>query len=96
MSTDTRTPPTNSRKTGTGRTVEERAAEVDALAAQLNDAVAALTTSAAWVAMLAVAARFTRYSPKNVLLLWMQAEQRGVTLSCGGVSGVAGDGPTGR
>ena len=31
--------------------------------------------------MLRVSARFTRYSPTNVLLLWMQAEQRGVTLS---------------
>lgn len=28
-----------------------------------------------------VAARFTRYSANNVLLLWMQAEQRGVALS---------------
>jgi hypothetical protein len=32
--------------------------------------------------MLQVAARFTRYSiADNVLLLWMQAEQRGVSLS---------------
>jgi antirestriction protein ArdC len=31
--------------------------------------------------MLLVAAKFTRYSPTDVLLLWMQAEQRGVTLS---------------
>ena len=51
------------------------------MAEQLNDAVAELTSSAAWVAMLRVAARFTRYSATNVLLLWMQAEQRGVTLS---------------
>lgn len=91
-STDTRTRPTTSRATTTegkatpgekraGKTPEERAAEVDALAEQLTDAVAELTTSAAWVAMLRVAARFTRYSPKNVLLLWMQAEQRGVTLT---------------
>ena len=43
--------------------------------------MAELTTSEAWVRMLRVAARFTRYSPTNVLLLWMQAEQRGVTLS---------------
>ena len=35
----------------------------------------------AWVGMLRVAARFTRYSPSNVLLLWMRAELRGVTLS---------------
>lgn len=63
------------------KTPEERAAEVEALAEQLNDAVTTLTTSAAWVGMLRVAARFTRYSPTNVLLLWMQAEQRGVTLT---------------
>jgi antirestriction protein ArdC len=31
--------------------------------------------------MLRVAARFTRYSAPNVLLLWMQAQQRGVSLS---------------
>ena len=64
-----------------GKTPEERAAEVDALAEQLTDAVTELTTSAAWLQMLRVAARFTRYSPTNCLLLWMQAEQRGVTLS---------------
>lgn len=64
-----------------GKTPEERAAEVEALAEQLNDAVTVLTTSEAWLRMLAVSARFTRYSPKNVLLLWMQAEQRGVSLS---------------
>ena len=57
----------------TGNTPEERAAEVEALAAQLNDAVAELTTSEAWLGMLRVSARFTRYSPTNCLLLWMQA-----------------------
>ena len=31
--------------------------------------------------MLTVSARLTRYSPTNFLFLWMQAEQRGVTLS---------------
>jgi antirestriction protein ArdC len=31
--------------------------------------------------MLKVSARFTRYSANNFLLLWMQAEERGVTLS---------------
>src|SRR5690349_8199894 len=64
-----------------GKTPQERAAEVAALAAQLSDAVTELTASQAWVAMLRVAARFTRYSPTNALLLWMQAQQRGVTLS---------------
>ena len=72
---------TTSKKAQPARTPEERAAEVEALAEQLNDAVAELTTSEAWVGMLRVAARFTRYSPTNCLLLWMQAEQRGVTLS---------------
>ena len=70
-----------SRKARPGKTAEERAAEVEALAEQLTNAVAELTTSEAWVGMLRVAAKFTRYSPSNVLLLWMQAEQRGVTLS---------------
>ncbi len=64
-----------------GKTPEERAAEVEALAEQLTDTVTKLTNSAAWLEMLRVAARFTRYSPTNCLLLWMQAEQRGVTLS---------------
>jgi hypothetical protein len=58
--------PTSTRRAGTGntgKTAEERAAEIDALTAQLNDAVTTLTTSAAWLAMLRVAARFTRYRP---------------------------------
>ncbi|MDT0348131.1 ArdC-like ssDNA-binding domain-containing protein [Pseudonocardia charpentierae] len=72
---------TTSRKVQVGKTPADRAAEVEALAEQLTDTVTALTTSAAWLEMLRVAARFTRYSSTNVLLLWMQAEQRGVTLS---------------
>ena len=62
---DNGTTPTTAKAATTraGKTPEERAAEVEALAEQLNDAVAALTTSAAWLAMLRVAARFTRYSP---------------------------------
>lgn len=64
-----------------GKSPEERVAEVEALAAELTAAVATLTGSAAWVRMLRVAARFHRYSANNVLLLWMQAEQRGVTLT---------------
>lgn len=63
------------------KTAEERAAEVEALTAQLTTAVAELTTSDAWVSMLRVSARFTKYSPSNVLLLWMQAQQRGVPLT---------------
>lgn len=64
-----------------GKTPEERAAEVEVLAEQLNTAVATLTTSEAWLAMLRVAAGFTSYSPRNVLALWVQAEERGVTLT---------------
>src|SRR5947199_4101246 len=73
--------PTKNRRVQRGKTPEERAAEVEALAGQLNEAVAQLTTSEAWLTMLRVSARFTRYSANNVLLLWMQAEQRGVTLT---------------
>lgn len=69
MHTTTRTEQRTSRKTTTtgrtarpGKTPEERAAEVEALAAQLTAAVAELTTSEAWLGMLGVAARFTRYS----------------------------------
>jgi hypothetical protein len=40
----------------------ERAAEVEALAEQLNHAVAELTMSEAWLGMLRVSARFTRTS----------------------------------
>lgn len=77
----TRTGASNRKNSRTTKSAEERAAEVEALAAQLTEAVAELTTSEAWLSMLRVAARFTRYSPSNVLLLWMQAEQRGVRLS---------------
>src|SRR5690349_14713124 len=73
---------TTTRRTAkSAKTSDERAAEVEALAAQLNDAVVELTTGEAWLSMLRVSARFSRYSPTNCLLLWMQAEQRGVTLS---------------
>ena len=88
MHTTTRTEQRTSRKTThaskkarPGKSPEERAAEVEALAEQLTAAVTELTTSEAWLSMLRIAAKFTRYSPSNVLLLWMQAEQRGVTLS---------------
>ncbi len=40
---------------------EERQAEIEALTEQLNTAVAELTSSEAWLAMLKVSARFTRY-----------------------------------
>ncbi len=44
-------------------------AEAEALAEQLNDAVTELTSTQAWLGMLRVTARFTRYSPTNGLLL---------------------------
>ena len=42
-----------------------RAEKVEALNAQLAQAVERLATSEGWVAMLAVAARFRRYSVNN-------------------------------
>jgi hypothetical protein len=58
------------RKSGrAGKSAEERAAEVEALAEQLNDAVTELTRSPAWVAMLRVAARFTRYSAQRAAVV---------------------------
>jgi hypothetical protein len=58
-----------------------RAERVEALAAELAAAVAALTDSAGWRSMLEVSARFHRYSLNNQLLLWAQGTQRGMTLS---------------
>ena len=43
------------------KTADERRAEVEALAEQLNAAVGELTSSEAWLSMLAVSARFARY-----------------------------------
>ena len=63
------------------KTNEERRAEIDALTEQLNEAVGELTSSDAWLAMLKVSTRFTNYSANNVLLLWMQALDRGVELT---------------
>ena len=58
-----------------------RAEKVEALNEQLAEAVERLATSEGWVAMLAVAARFRRYSINNQILLWAQGEERGVTLT---------------
>ena len=49
---DTAETGTTTRKTRTTKTPEERAAEIEALAEQLTDAVAQLTTSEAWLRML--------------------------------------------
>src|SRR3954447_13847964 len=72
-------------KTRTPKDVEAaqvaRADKVEALNDELVMAVEALADSGAWRRMLEVSARFTRYSINNQLLLWAQAEQRGVTLT---------------
>src|SRR3954447_9216518 len=72
-------------KTRTPKDVEAaqvaRADKVEALNDELVTAVEALSDSGAWRRMLEVSARFTRYSSNNQLLLWAQAEQRGVTLT---------------
>jgi hypothetical protein len=70
------------------RTAEEieaarvaRAEKVDALNEQLAEAVERLAMSEGWAAMLVAAARFRRYSVNNQILLWVQAEERGVRLT---------------
>ncbi|GJF01454.1 ArdC-like ssDNA-binding domain-containing protein [Pseudonocardia sp. D17] len=59
----------------------ERAAKVEALLGQLNEAVAELASGEAWTAMLRVTAKLHGYSARNVMLLWAQAEQRGASLT---------------
>lgn len=63
------------------KTDEERQAEVEALTEQLHAKVSELTTSGAWVRMLAIAGRFHRYSWRNQMLLLLQAEDRGVEIT---------------
>jgi antirestriction protein ArdC len=65
----------------TTSSVTERAARVERLNAKLADAVQDLTSSEQWMAMLRTAAAFHDYSPRNVLLLWMQAQERDVVLT---------------
>ena len=72
---------THTEKKPYARTPEERAAEVEALSAEITAAVQSLATSGGWRSMLEVSARFPRYSLNNQLLLWAQSVQRGVTLS---------------
>ena len=87
--------PTRTRRTG--KTPEERAAEVEALAEQLTDAVVKLTRAEAWLGMLRVAARFTRYSPTNVpAAVDAGRAARRHPVPGRRVPGVAGDGPAGR
>src|SRR5687768_3050491 len=63
------------------KTEEERAAEIEALTDRLAGAVEALASSDQWRVMLSFAAKFHRYSPRNILLLLSQAEERGMDLS---------------
>ena len=62
------------------QTPEQRAAKVAELTDKLNTAIAELTSDEQWTAMLATAARFHRYSFRNVMLLLAQAEERGTTI----------------
>lgn len=77
----TRNRPARRRSAPAPMSSEERAAKVEALSARLADAVTELATGEQWTAMLRAAAAFHRYSFRNVLLLWAQAEERGATLT---------------
>jgi hypothetical protein len=59
---------------------DEPKAEVEQLTEQLHAKVLELTSSDAWVRMLSLAGRFHRYSGRNQMLLWMQAEDREMVL----------------
>ena len=78
MTTTTRR---TSRRRPTEEQIAERAAKVEALTEQLHAAVTDLTSSEAWLALLAVASRFPTYSWRNQVLLVVQAAERGMTLS---------------
>jgi antirestriction protein ArdC len=66
-------------------TPRQRAAQVEAqvtaLTEQLHAAVRQLCDGPDWAAMLRVAGSFHRYSYRNMLLLWMQAHDRDLTLT---------------
>lgn len=72
---------TATRRRTNSKTDQERRAEVQQLTEQLHEKVLELTSSDAWARMLTLAGRFHRYSWRNQMLLWMQAEDRGVTLT---------------
>lgn len=56
---------------------DDRAARVEALHAQIGEAVTSLVGDPEWQAMLTTAAKFPRYSLRNQLLIFTQAEDRG-------------------
>jgi antirestriction protein ArdC len=60
---------------------EERAAKIETVLARLNDAVGELAEGEQWTAMLRAATKFHRYSFRNMMLLWAQAEERGMPLT---------------
>lgn len=62
-------------------TSEERIARIVALTDKLHSSVSELTSSTAWVRMLATTAKFHRYSARNVFLLLIQAEERGTEIT---------------
>jgi antirestriction protein ArdC len=68
-------------QSGARTTSGERAARIAALTDKLHESVAELTSSAAWTRMLTTAARFHRYSARNMLLLLIQAEDRGTEIT---------------
>jgi hypothetical protein len=61
--------------------VSEQAARVAALTDKLHASVSELTSSAAWTRMLGAVAKFHRYSARNILLLLIQAEERGTQIT---------------
>lgn len=72
---------TTKRRQRPTQTPEERAAQVEALAGELNAAIEGITTDESWISMIRVAACFHQYSLNNVLLLWAQGEHRGISVT---------------
>jgi hypothetical protein len=62
-------------------TEEEKAARLEAAHSTMAEQVATLRTSEDWQRYLTTAAKFHRYSFRNVLLLYAQAAERGIQLS---------------
>jgi len=63
------------RKTGKGRTPEQKRAEMEALHAQLAEGVEALRNSDTWAAYLRFCGGFHRYSFSNLLLIFLQCPE---------------------
>lgn len=80
MATTSRRRPKVSAEQQTERDAQ-RVAKVEGLTEELHAAVINLADSDAWRAHLDVASKFHRYSWRNQVLLCLQAEERGITLS---------------